>query len=180
VSNLKRNDFLIPTLAVLFDGIAIELAFLFSYWLRFNTDFLTFIAVSEDSPPLDAYVFGSLVVIPVWWILFNSREMYGARRNISPADEFVSVLKLVSLGMLLVMSGAFFYRVFSYSRIVFGLLWIFSSLFIFIGRLFVLQVEKSLYKKGRELRNAVIIGNNQTANRIYETLHNHPLLIFLS
>jgi len=177
VSNLKRNDFLIPTLAVLFDGIAIELAFLFSYWLRFNTDFLTFIAVSEDSPPLDAYVFGSLVVIPVWWILFNSREMYGARRNISPADEFVSVLKLVSLGMLLVMSGAFFYRVFSYSRIVFGLLWIFSSLFIFIGRLFVLQVEKSLYKKGRELRNAVIIGNNQTANRIYETLHNHPLHI---
>ncbi|MBI5216257.1 MAG: undecaprenyl-phosphate glucose phosphotransferase [Ignavibacteriae bacterium] len=176
MSSPRRNDFLIPTLAVLFDGIAIELAFLFSYWLRFQTDFLSFLNVSEDTPPLDAYVYGSLVVIPVWWVLFNSREMYGARRNVSLADEFVNVLKLVSLGMLLVMSAAFFYRAFSYSRIVFGLLWIFSSLFLFIGRVLVFQIEKSLYKKGKELRNAVIIGNNQTANRIYETLHNHSLL----
>ncbi len=176
MSNTRRNDFLIPTLAVLFDGLAIEVAFLFSYWLRFQTDVLLFLNISEDTPPLDAYVYGSLVVIPVWWILFNSREMYAARRNVSLSDEFVSVVKLVSVGMLLVMSAAFFYRAFSYSRIVFGLLWIFSSFFIFLGRVIVYQIEKSLYKKGKELRNAVIIGNNQTANRIYKTLHNHPLL----
>ncbi|MBI3195116.1 MAG: undecaprenyl-phosphate glucose phosphotransferase [Ignavibacteriae bacterium] len=176
MSNRRRNDFLIPTLGVLFDGIAIELAFLCSYWLRFNSDVLTFLTVSEDSPPLGAYVYGSLVVISVWWMLFNSRGMYGARRNVALSDEFVNVVKLVSVGMLLVMSAAFFYRAFSYSRIVFGLLWIFSSLFIFIGRVFLLQIEKSLYRKGRELRNAVIIGNNQTANRMYEVLHNHSLL----
>ncbi|MBI3189100.1 MAG: undecaprenyl-phosphate glucose phosphotransferase, partial [Ignavibacteriales bacterium] len=176
MSNPRRNDFLIPTLAVLFDSIAIELAFLFSYWLRFRTDILSFLAVSEDSPSLDAYVYGSLIVISVWLILFNSRSMYGARRNIALSDEFLNVVKLVSLGMLIVMSAAFFYRAFSYSRIVFGLLWIFSSTFIFIGRAVVYQIEKTLYRKGRELRNAVIIGNNQTANRIFETLHNHPLL----
>ncbi len=172
----RRNDFLIPTLGVLFDGIAIEFAFLFSYWLRFRTDYFSFLSLSEVTPPLEAYIYGSLFIIPIWWIVFNSRAMYGARRNIAVGDEFLNVVKLVTLGMLIVMSAAFFYRAFSYSRVVFGMLWIFSIGFIFIERMLLLQIEKLRYSKGKELRNAVIIGSSATANKIYETLHNHPLL----
>ncbi|HEV8539448.1 MAG TPA: undecaprenyl-phosphate glucose phosphotransferase, partial [Bacteroidota bacterium] len=172
----RRNDFLIPTLGVLFDCIAIEGAFLVSYWLRFNTGLFTFLPITEDTPPLDAYIFGSLVVIPVWLLIFNARNMYGARRNAGLSDEFVNVVKLVTLGMLVVMSAAFFYRAFSYSRVVFGLLWVTSILFIATGRVLLHAVEKSLYRRGRELRNAVVIGNNDAANGIYETLHNHHLL----
>ncbi len=172
----RRNDFLIPTLGVLFDGIAIELAFLFSYWLRFRTTYFSFLSLSESTPPLEAYILGSLVIIPLWWIVFNSRSMYGARRNVAVGDEFLNVVKLVTVGMLIVMSAAFFYRAFSYSRIVFGMLWIFSIAFIFLERLLVFQIEKVIYAKGKELRNAVIIGSGRTANKIYETLHNHPML----
>ena len=78
--------------------------------------------------------------------------------------------------MLVVMSAAFFYRAFSYSRVVFGLLWGSSIILIFAGRIVLHNFEKILYKSGRELRNAVIIGNNETAKRIYETLFRHPLL----
>jgi exopolysaccharide biosynthesis polyprenyl glycosylphosphotransferase len=172
----RRNDFLIPTLGVLFDSIAIEAAFLFSYWIRFNTSVFKFLPLSEEIPPLDAYIYGSFVVIPVWLLIFNSRDMYSARRNVELADEFFDIVKLVTIGMLVVMSGAFFYRAFSYSRFVFGLLWMTSIASIFIGRLFLYQIEKALYRSGRELRNAVIIGSNETANRIFQVLHNHPLL----
>jgi len=172
----RRNDFLIPTLGVLFDGIAIEFAFLLSYWLRFDTRLLSFLPLSEDIPALDAYIYGSLVVIPLWLLLFNSRKMYAARRNVELADEFYNIVALVTLGMLVVMSGAFFYRAFSYSRVVFGLLWVTSVGFIFIGRFLLNQFEKSLYRRGKELRNAVIIGNTETANRIFDVLHDHPLL----
>ena len=93
---------------------------------------------------------------------------------------FVARLKvpsiIVTLGMLVVMSAAFFYRAFSYSRVVFGLLWLTSTAFLWAGRVILYNLEKMLYKSGRELRNAVIIGNNETAKRIYEELHNHPLL----
>jgi exopolysaccharide biosynthesis polyprenyl glycosylphosphotransferase len=78
--------------------------------------------------------------------------------------------------MLVVMSAAFFYREFSYSRIVFGLLWITASVTIFFGRAFVFWLEKRLYAHGRELRHAAIIGRNITAERIYVTLRDHPLL----
>ncbi len=174
----RRNDFFIPTLAVLFDAIAIESAFLISYWLRFHTSLLDFLPLSEDTPPLDAYLLGSLVVIPVWLLLFRSRKMYGTRRNVSLADEFLNILKIVTVGMLIVMSAAFFYRAFSYSRVVFGLLWILSIFNISVGRLLLYRIEIGLYRSGKELRNAVIIGSNATANRIFEVLHNHPLLGF--
>lgn len=172
----RRNDFLIPTLAVVFDAIAIEGSFLFSYWLRFNTDLLNFLPLTEETPPFMGYFYGSLFVVPVWLLIFKSRNMYGARRNVALSDEFFNIIKLVTLGMLVVMSAAFFYRDFSYSRIVFGLLWITSTLTIFAGRFCLYHIEKTIYRRGRELRNAVIIGNNETANLIYQTLHNHSLL----
>ena len=172
----RRNDFLIPTLAVLIDSIAIELAFLFSYWLRFKTSSFNFLPLTEGEPPLAAYIYGSFVVIPVWLLLINARKMYGARRNVALSDEFLSIIKVVTIGMLVVMSAAFFYRVFSYSRVVFGLLWMASVFFLFTGRIILLGIEKTLYVRGRELRNAVLIGANETANQIYSSIHNHPLL----
>ncbi len=176
MAQTRRNDFLIPTLGVLLDGIAVECAFLVSYWIRFDTSLLRFLPLAEQTPPLRAYILGSFVVIPVWLLIFNSRKMYGARRNVALADEFFSIIRLVTLGMLVVMSAAFFYRAFSYSRVVFGLLWLTSIGFIYVGRALLYQTEKKLYRRGRELRSAVIIGNNETANRICYTLHNHPLL----
>ncbi len=172
----RRNDFLIPALGVVFDSLAIECAFLAAYWLRFKTSLLTFLPLAESTPPLGAYLYGSLVIIPIWLLLFNSRRMYGARRNVGPADEFFGVVRLVTLGMLVVMSGAFFYRAFSYSRVVFGLLWLFSIVLISAGRAFLYRIEKKMYKGGRGLRNAVIVGNNAGANQVYSHLHNHPLL----
>lgn len=172
----RRNDFLIPTLAVLFDALAIELSFLLSYWIRFDTSLLKFLAASESVPPLHAYVYGSWVVIPLWLLIFRSRDMYGARRNVSPADEFLDIVRVATLGMLVVMSMAFFYRAFSYSRIVFGLIWVTAILFVFVGRLALISIEKKLYGAGKELRNAVIVGSTGVAGKIFGELHNHPLL----
>lgn len=172
----RRNDFLIPTLAVLFDIAAIEFAFLFSYWLRFNTSLFDFLPLTENTPPLQAYIYGSFVIIPIWLLIFNSRKMYGARRNMGLSDELFSIIKLITLGMLVVMSAAFFYRAFSYSRVVFGLLWFSSIFLIFMGRIFLVKIEKTIYALGRELRNAVIIGSNETAQRIFSQISNHSLL----
>jgi len=177
MANRRRNDVLIPTLIVLFDSVAIEYAFLLAYWVRFKTSLLSFLPLTAESvPPLDAYVYGSFVVIPVWLSIFQSRKMYSARRNVHPSDDLFTIAQLVTLGMLVVMSAAFFYRAFSYSRTVFGLLWIFSVAFLYAGRVILYKIEKRHYLSGRDLRHAVIIGSNQTANRVFAYLHNHPLL----
>jgi len=174
MSRTRRDDFLIPLLTVVSDIIAIEAAFLISYWIRFHSPFTNIVEVTLGVPPLSAYVYGSLFVIPIWLLIFKSRKLYGAHRNIYITDEFFTLVRVVTIGMLVVMSAAFFYRAFSYSRVVFGLIFITSILFITLGRWLVIEFEKYLYRKGKELRNVAIVGNNPMARKVYQNVTNNP------
>ncbi|MBI4535577.1 MAG: undecaprenyl-phosphate glucose phosphotransferase [Ignavibacteriae bacterium] len=170
----RRGDFLIPLLTVLFDCIAIESSFLFSYWLRFRSPFFEYLGYMHgDAPPIEGYLLGSLFIVLIWVMLFNSRKMYSARRNVTLSDEVINIVKVVSLGMLVVMSAAFFYRDFSYSRVVFGLLWFSSIVLIFAGRVVLRSFERRLYRKGRHLQHAIIIGSDSLANEVYTRLNGH-------
>ncbi len=172
--NKARKDFLIPLLTVLSDAVAIEASFLFSYWLRFYSPLTDVAEVTKGFPPLSAYIYGSMVVIPVWLYLFNQRGMHRARRNVYFSDEFFAIVRLVFIGMLIVMSGAFFYRAFSYSRLVFGLLGLSAVTFISAGRFVVMKFEQSWYRSGHDLRRVVLVGTNMTARRVFDAIAARP------
>ncbi len=175
----RRGELLIPFLTVLFDAFSIESAFLFSYWIRFHSSLLDGLGfVAADAPPFDGYLAGSMVVTVVWLMLFNARRMYRLRRSVSLSDELLNIVKIVSLGMLIVMSAAFFYRDFSYSRVVFGLLWVLSILFVATGRAIIHQVERRRYRHGRHLKSAIIIGRDAITDDMFSRLHHHPAFGF--
>lgn len=174
MSDKSRKDFLIPLLTVLSDGFAIEASFLFSYWLRFYSPLTEYAEVTKGFPPLSAYVAGSLLVIPVWLFLFNQRGMHRARRNVYFSDEFFAVVRLVFIGMLIVMAGAFFYRTFSYSRLVFALLGISAIVFIATGRYAVMKFEQWWYRSGHDIKKVILVGSNSTARRVYEAIAGNP------
>jgi exopolysaccharide biosynthesis polyprenyl glycosylphosphotransferase len=165
-----RKDFLIPLLTVLADMVAIEGAFLFSYWLRFHSPLTSLLPVELGIPSLNAYVLGSILVIPTWLLLFQSRHMYAARRSVYFTDEVFSIARLVFFGMLIVMSAAFFYRAFSYSRAVFVFLAFFAMTFLALGRYLVHVFERYWYSRGHDLQDVVIVGTNITARRVYDSI----------
>ncbi|MDD8018864.1 MAG: undecaprenyl-phosphate glucose phosphotransferase [Bacteroidota bacterium] len=164
----RRNDFLIPFLTVISDVLALEGAFLLSYWLRFYSPVSRYYEVTLGVPPIASYLFASAVFIPVWLLVFRSRNMYGTRRNIHFSDEFFVTIRLITISMMIMMSATFFYREFSFSRGVFILLWLTSCVLVSAGRFLVLEFEKNLYRGGRELKSIVIIGRNATAENIYK------------
>ncbi len=172
----RRNDFLIPLLAVLSDIIAIEAAFLLSYWLRFFSPLITVFEVTRGVPPLSGYIISSCVFIPIWLFVFQSRGMYGARRNSHMSDEFFAIVRLVTIVLLIVMSATFFYRGFSYSRGVFILLWGSSIAAVTAGRFIVMEFEKFLYRRGKELKTVAIVGSNENAEAIFSILSSHTSL----
>jgi len=178
MSQQRRNDFLIPLLAVVSDITAIEAAFLLSYWLRFYSPLTSIFEVTRGVPPLSGYITSSIVFIPMWLAVFQSRRMYGARRNSHLSDEFFAIVRLVSIGLLMIMSATFFYRGFSYSRGVFILLWGTSIATIATGRFLIMEFEKFLYRHGRELKTVAIVGSNETADAIYSLFISHPSLGF--
>ncbi|HTP12495.1 MAG TPA: undecaprenyl-phosphate glucose phosphotransferase [Bacteroidota bacterium] len=169
-----RKDFVIPLLTVMSDAVAIEFSFIFSYWLRFYSPLTQVAEVTKGFPPLIEYVWGSLVVIPVWLFLFNQRGMHRARRNVYFSDEFFAIVRLVFIGMLVVMAGAFFYRTFSYSRLVFGILGVSAVVFISTGRYLVMKFERMWYHSGHDVKRVVLAGTNASARRVYEALARDP------
>lgn len=170
-----RWDSVIPLLTVLSDAFFIFCSFLLSYWLRFNSGIFERLGIAPiEIPPVGGYLLGSAVMVLVWLFLFRARKMYRARRSVNLADELIGVARVSTLGMLIVMSAAFFYRDFSYSRIVFGLLWLTSVPLVFLGRLAVAKLERTLHRGGRALRTAVLIGNEGPAEEVFSRLQRHP------
>ena len=166
MTGARRNDLLIPFLTVLGDFLAIVGAFVVSYELRFVGPLAELIPVTKGYPPFQGYLVGGLLVAPVWIVLFNAKKTYRARRELDLSSEFFVILKTASFGMLVVMSLAFFYREFSYSRLVFVVIWTAAIMFLFISRILVLKYEKWLYMHGRELRNVLLYGSNVTAQNL--------------
>lgn len=172
----RRNDLLIPLLAVVSDVAAIVASFHLSYLIRFVSPLTQWIPVTKGYPPLTAYLIGGLCIAPVWVFLFSRRRVYRARRDMDLSLEFFQVIRQVSFGMLVVLGLTFFYRAFSYSRIVFVIIWGLAIVLIFLGRALVLTYEKHLYRRGRELRNVLIVGTNQLAQELALRMTSQPAL----
>jgi exopolysaccharide biosynthesis polyprenyl glycosylphosphotransferase len=176
MSKPRKNDLLIPLLAFIADVAAFEAAFLLSYWLRFYSPLTEYFEITLGIPPISSYVAASVVFIPVFILVFRSRRLYGARRNVHLSDEFFVLVRLITIGMMIMLSATFFYREFSFSRGVFLLLWITSIVNVTIGRLLVLKFEQWLYRRRKELKSVVIVGKNKTADQIFQLFTHHPSL----
>jgi Undecaprenyl-phosphate glucose phosphotransferase len=174
MAHSRRNEFLIPFLNVVLDALGIEAAFLLSYWLRFRSSLFDALGFThDDAPPLVSYLIGSAVVILVWLMLFDARSMYRARRSVNLSDELVNVVRVVSKGMLIVLAAAFFYREFSYSRVVFVSIWVFAIVFLFASRAAVQAYERAQYRRGRHLQQTILLGGDALANQVYVRLEGH-------
>ncbi len=172
----RRNDLLIPLLAVISDVVAIVASFYFSYVLRFDSLVTTWIPVTKGYPPLTAYLVGAFCIAPVWVFMFSRRNVYRTRRDVDLSLEFFNIIRQVSFGMLIVLGLTFFYRAFSYSRIVFVFIWVIAIVLIFFGRMLVLAYEKHLYRKGKELRNVLLVGTNNLAQDLALRITHQPVL----
>ena len=172
--NSQRTEFLIPLLNIISDSLAIISAFVLSYWIRFYfPPIVNILPFKGEIPPLKGYIILALIVLPVWLLIFQSRKMFRPKRLVFIFDEFFLIGRLVTFGIIFSFGLIFFYRVFPYSRVVFVLVWIISIILITIGRYLVLKYEKTLYNKGKGLKDTILAGNNQTAYDIFRQFTEH-------
>lgn len=170
----QRTEFLIPLLNILSDSIAIIGAFIISYYIRFHfPPFIGLFPFMGEIPPLKGYLILALLVLPVWLLIFQSRKLFRPKRIVFIFDEFFLIGRLVTFGIIFSFGLVFFYRVFPYSRVVFVLVWIISIILITIGRYIVLKYEKTLYNKGKGLKDTIIVGNTQSALDILKKFSEH-------
>ncbi|MBK8981481.1 MAG: undecaprenyl-phosphate glucose phosphotransferase [Ignavibacteria bacterium] len=173
-SKSTKIEVIIPLLTVLSDAVSIFCAFLLSYWLRFFSPFTNIFPVTKGIPEISGYIEFSLIVIPIWIIIFQSRKMYRLKRTVFVMDELFVIIKCISIGVLIAMGLVFILKGdFPYSRLVFSLVWFISIIFVTVGRYFMLKIEKNLYNKNKGVSNVAVLGTNLMAEKIYENFSEH-------
>ena len=174
----KKNNRLnnISLLFLLSDILFLEIAFLVAYCIRFYSPMVDMLRTVFPYPPIIPYLIASLIIIPIWTIFFNSKGLYEQGRYSSILELFSPIVKSTTLGMFVVLSVAFFYRDFSYSRAVLVNLYFTSIFFVLLGRKLVLYYEKKIRDKGLLQKNVIIVGLSEQSKKVYDGLkyENNP------
>jgi len=173
VTPLRRADadLLQPTLFLISDLVALEFAFLLTYFVRFGSGWM---ASPLGVPPFAGYLNTSFVVLLVFMGILYSHGMYDPLRRKSLDQDFIGLARSMALGGLVILAGAFFVRNFSYSRTFFVLFFGFGLLFLFVGRIACRSVLRRYLRRGVGVSRALIIGRSTMRERLLETFHSLP------
>lgn len=167
----RDGDLIQPTVFLLLDLIAVEGAFLFSFWLRFYSGWMP---VPLGIPDLVPYLWTSLALLVVWAGIFYAIGLYDPVRSTSMEDDLERIVKGVMLGSMTVLSLGFFYRSISYSRLLFLLFAICSVLALAIGRMIGRRALRRVLRGGRASMRVLFVGNTNMRSRLEQTFHDTP------
>ncbi len=168
--NIYKRNLIVPTVKILFDIIALELAVVFSYWIRFDTPLLDFIPLNVHRPPFLSYFYFSLFIMLVYLILFGSFRSYKTRIFSTFSQDIPVILKTCFMGILFIMSAAFLFRGFSYSRSVFLLIFFNTIIFLLIGRSIFHRIKRFFFRKGFDILNVCIVGSTDLIRSVSDQL----------
>jgi len=166
-----RKNLLIPFLKIVTDAFALESAFLFSYYLRFQSPIQNIFPVTKGYPPFEQYFLASVFLAAVYLILYSFEHSYRTRYFSSFAREIPVILKTCFLGILVAMSIAFLYRGFSYSRLTFFFMFIHTNIFGLTARYLFHRLKRNiLIPRGYSVQKLILVGSAETIPYYYSQI----------
>ncbi|MGQ9705714.1 MAG: undecaprenyl-phosphate glucose phosphotransferase [bacterium] len=154
---------LIITLAVLFDTISITVGIIAGYYLRFHTILFT---PKVPLVEINYYIVTLIVLVPIWLLTNLSLGLYRDIRIRHIIDEIFLVFGSGIISILITFGIAFFYRAFSYSRLVLILFFIIAFCLMCLFRALLSKIVQHFWKRGIGVRRTVVVGVNETSKII--------------
>ncbi|MCK5460119.1 sugar transferase, partial [Candidatus Parcubacteria bacterium] len=103
-----------------------------------------------------------------WILIFAISGLYSIKLNRRLIDQFYKIFTGCSGGMMLILIVIFFSRELFSSRFIVLAGWIFSVIFVFIGRILIRGIQKIFLKKGIGINNLLIVGDGNVADSIIQ------------
>ena len=158
----------------LIDFLMMNLAFFFWSRLRWMMGFFTEVAF------LDILKI-SVIVYGFWLLVFIFFGLYKTSFAKSRTDEFVSVIKTVSIGVFIIFLVTFdvekdISHPLTSSRLIIAMYWGLMVLLVSSGRIFVRTVRRKLLEKGIGRRKALIVGWGNKAKKLFDRVIEAPAL----
>jgi exopolysaccharide biosynthesis polyprenyl glycosylphosphotransferase len=158
---------------ILIDFITINFAWCLQYYIRVESGIFAIYTSVEFLVPM-------FVIFLFWLLIFSTFGMYDSWSTKSRVDEFVTSLKAVTFGVLVLFFVVFIddtsTGVRESNRLLIILYWSLLVFSVGIGRALLHSLEKNLLKKGIGLSNTLIIGWSDKAKNLYNSLKNNQSL----
>lgn len=162
---MKRTELILLFLKLPLDFIAVFLATLSAYYLRFS-------ALTEWRPATEIITFPNYLLISVCFsfalILFFALSGLYKKERRPMFEEIVKIFFASSAAIALTILILFFRREFFASRFIIIAVWFLSFSFVGIERQFFQKIYKILAKKGVIQKNIIVIGGNKEAEIVIE------------
>ena len=148
----------------------LAVAFAIAYMLRFHFG----VALQRDVDFSSAeYTRLAFVLIPIWLLLFQISGMYNFRNLLGGVGEYTKAFNASTAGMMVVIVFSFLMPdTIWIARAWLLMAWVLSFLFVCIGRLVLRRVAYLLRNQGFFVTPALVIGINQEARALAESLRN--------
>ena len=116
------------------------------------------------------------IFIWVWQVTFRFVGLYNSRRLSTRRREIIDVIAATSLGTVAVLAGATIFRIKLVTPLFLFVFWAASTVSIASGRLVLRVFLAFIRKRGRNLRDILIVGTNRRALAFASRLASHPEL----
>jgi Undecaprenyl-phosphate glucose phosphotransferase len=172
---LKKHGQLFLSALFISDSLAIFTSWLLAYVIRFQ---LQLIPVTQGVPPLEWYVFA---LLPIWFVFLINIKIFGLYRPLRGkpgSSEFFLILKVTSFSVLILTAITFFFREFSYSRVVVVYFWGIVTILITVSHWLVRKILVLVRGKGWNLQKVLVVGAGELGQTVVEKLNLHPEIGF--
>lgn len=172
---LKKHGQLFLSALFISDSLAIFSSWLLAYSIRFH---LQIVPVTQGIPPLDRYMEALVPIWIVFWINIKICGLYRPMRGKPGLSEFFLILKVTSLSVLILTAITFFYRDFSYSRVVVVYFWVVATLLVVVSHWLVRKILLLVRGRGWNLQKILVVGAGELGQTVVEKLNLHPEIGF--
>ncbi len=168
----RRAEFVFTATLLLLDVALISLAFYAAYLVTFQTS-------GGTGPTPDFISFAPMIfslIVSLTGVYFFYR-LYHQRRGESRIDEIYKLVPATSIGVIVATAlTTVLYRDLEYPRLLLVYVWVFTLLFVGVGRLIHGALRSLAYARGWGELRVLIVGAGEAGNLILEKIRQSPRL----
>ncbi len=175
---VREAQTFLKQLVRIIDGVAIVLAFLWTYNIRQNYRAVYKLDMVVNQPlsnlkDLGSYLWLLLLILPIWLCILHALGAYRELR-VKSSRQIVPVLFKANVLALLSLSAFVFLLKLDYvSRTFMGMFFIASFIMLCFERACLIEIWRMMAKRDHFQRNILIVGTGKRAQALIQSVHNH-------
>ncbi len=167
---IEDNQKYFNRLHVLLDAIVLVLAYLISWYIKFEIEWFHSIRTLS----FQQYMTALVLIVPLYLILYSAFGLYAPKRIQGRRLELANVTKANTIGLFILIGVLYILRVIDFSRSMLMIFFVVNIMMEEIYRLALRSVLKDLRKKGMNQKHILLVGYSRAAEEFIDRIRANP------